>query len=41
MPTQRGTPNARVADGGQALAPRCVALVLNREQGNGGASKAR
>jgi hypothetical protein len=29
-----------VAHSGQALAPRCVALVLNGEEGNGGAGKA-
>jgi hypothetical protein len=30
-----------VTHSGQALAPRHVALILNREQGDGGASKAR
>jgi hypothetical protein len=31
----------RVANGGQALTPRCVTVVLDKEQGNGGADEAR
>jgi hypothetical protein len=28
-----------VTNGGYALTPHCIALILNREQGDGGAAK--
>jgi hypothetical protein len=31
----------KVANGGQALTPRCIALVLDGEQGNNGADEAQ
>jgi hypothetical protein len=31
----------RVANGGQALTPRYIALILDGEQGNGGADEAQ
>jgi hypothetical protein len=31
----------KVANGGQALTPRCIALILDGEQGNDGADEAQ
>jgi hypothetical protein len=39
-PTRVVSQTLGVANGGQALAPHRVALILNREQGNGGAIEA-
>jgi hypothetical protein len=40
-PTRMVGRKLRVADGSHALTPHCVALVPNREQGNGGIAENR
>jgi hypothetical protein len=39
-PTRVVSQTLGVVNGGQALTPRCVALISNGEQGNGGAIEA-